>query len=153
QRQDAEHRLGRGGAPGTCGHHSLAQRVQGAGADVTIDDPNAAQRERGKTCRVASVAMPIGRRRFRGRNCNIRGHGILRPLKAPQHPSQGEAAYNPAPVAKTSLNLGARHAKTHIFKPRVFSTLDFWGCALSRIAFQIVTWVPTSTTRPVGIWK
>src|SRR4029078_10343205 len=60
-------------------------------------------------------------------------------LKKMLHCTMAEerAAYRPALLAWPSLILALSHANTH----------DPQG------GVQIVTWVPTSTTRPVGIWK
>ena len=47
QRQDAEHRLARRRAAGADrGQHRLAKRVERAGADVAVDDADAAERQR-----------------------------------------------------------------------------------------------------------
>ena len=75
QRDDPEHGLG-GWLPSARGSdHRFAKGVEGASADVAIDDANAAQRQRAKASGRMGIAMRIGRRRFRGGSYYIGIHG------------------------------------------------------------------------------
>ena len=66
ERQHAEHGIPADGAGGgTCRHHSLAQGVERAGADIAIDHADAAKRERPKTGRGAAFGVHVGGRRQR----------------------------------------------------------------------------------------
>ena len=76
QRDDAKHRMRGRLAARACRSDGLAQRIERAGADVAIDHADAADHERGKTGGGMGVAMPVGRRRFRGGNSNFSRHGI-----------------------------------------------------------------------------
>ena len=100
QGHDPEHRLRSDDAAGPAGRdHGFAQRVKRTGADVAIDDTDAAEHQRLEAGGGMGVAMPIGRRRFRGGNYNIGGHWEWRPQKASLHGSKARAAYSPALAA------------------------------------------------------
>src|ERR1700675_2345054 len=49
-----------------CGDHSFAERVKRAGADVAINDANAADQESLEPGSGMSIAMPISRHGLRG---------------------------------------------------------------------------------------
>src|SRR6202030_778841 len=55
--------------------HSFAERVKRAGANVAINDADAADQESLEPGSGMSVAMPISRRGLRGGSYNIAGHG------------------------------------------------------------------------------
>ncbi|MHC2579685.1 hypothetical protein ACVMHR_004424 [Bradyrhizobium diazoefficiens] len=141
QGEHAEHGRRRSEPVGARGgrRHGLAERVERTGADVAIDHADAAERQRAETGRGVGLAMAIGRRRFRGGNCYVACHGRARwPLKM-LHCTTAEE--------RGLIVLRCRH-----------SLARFWALAMqilhgSANCVQMVTWVPTSTTRPVGIWK
>jgi hypothetical protein len=56
-------------------NHGFPQRVERAGADIAIDDADAADQEGFEARGGMRFAMPIGRRRFGGGSYNITGHG------------------------------------------------------------------------------
>ncbi len=76
QREHAEHGLRVDAACRAAGRdHGFAQRVERAGADVAIDDADAAERQRPEAGGGMGFAMPIGRRRFRGGIAHLGRHG------------------------------------------------------------------------------
>ncbi len=76
QREHAEHRRRRRySLRARSRHHRLAERVERAGADIAVDDADAAECQRTETGGGVGVAMPIGRRRFRGGNRYVTCHG------------------------------------------------------------------------------
>ncbi len=54
---------------------SLAKRVKRTGADVAVNDTDAADQESREAGSGMGLAMPIGRRGFRGGSYNIASHG------------------------------------------------------------------------------
>src|SRR5262249_57802752 len=116
------------------------ERVERAGADIAVHDADAAERQRTETGGGVGIPMPIGRRRFRGGNCNFAYHGRdWWPLKE----------CFTAQWRKSARLIVLRHWH---------SLARFWALAMQKShtsanSAQIMTWVPTSTTRPVGIWK
>ena len=126
------------------GDDGLAQRVERAGADVAVDDADAAEHQRLEAGGGMRFAMTVGRRRFRrgdrtfgltwelGLDCLLQLHNCR----------------------SGGLILPPRTHRLAVFGPRYAS--NAWiGEAYLKIVYshQIVTCVPTSTTRPVGIWK
>ncbi len=70
-------------------NNSFAERVKRTGADVAIDDADAAKHECLEAGGGMRIAMPIGRRGFHGGNYNIAGHRDGGLKNASLHHSKG----------------------------------------------------------------
>src|SRR5262245_55434462 len=157
QRENSEHGdLVRGISRSDRCDHGFAHRIKGARTDVAVDDADRPQCERPETGAWACLSVDFGRNRAAAISSGNRGGRHW-----PRNLKCCSAIYRAAALIAGPGSVGlfpllqreqSRLAPNAILR---LPAQSFFGAFLAKNTStgQTATWVPTSTTRPVGMWK